>query len=654
MTLPKIIAIQSSNTPVEPEVQLGGMDDKHLVMLEALQELSRKAPQKNTTAIVLNQPEVTRRTRVAMVIAPEWGAYIAPYNVARLTALAKGSGFATKAFDINIAAYQASDKTLWDGYLDWKWSMHYHEQVHPVIEPCLREWVDKIVAFAPDVIGFTLYYTNNDCTNWIIREIKQRLPNVKIIGGGPQAIQEKVKEPELYDHLVVGEGEQIFLDILEKHEAGIEIPNRVLYHDKAVRIDLDSMPWPDYSDFDLTQYSVGVGVSSEISRGCVAKCQFCSETTFWRYRGRQASNIVDEIEYQYLTFGIRGVWFIDSLVNGNLKELRAFARGLVERKVDIFWLGYARCDGRMDLDYFHDLRASGCDRLNFGIESGSQYVLDLMKKNVRRDDIEQNLIDMTTVGIGAHSNWFVGFPGERPVDMAHTMTLLWRTRKTILTGWSFTVCNVNLDTPLHNEREKFGMSHGHYANHWVTEDYTNTIIHRLVRYKTVNILLNHLRKHMPGYNGGIPIKIYYAQERPGVENHYTLTYDPANTRDTISYDDFDYNIIRPTINPLANSLVNEIWPLLRILFLAIGAFEIDLRFDPDLDMAEFGPDKCPNDQYTEYRARHQFKIDAQGDWHAVFDYDLKGGGPNGMPDLNGFHYGFKLGWEGRGNWCRHD
>jgi hypothetical protein len=69
-------------------------------------------------------------------------------------------------------------------------------------------------------------------------------------------------------------------------------------------------------------------------------------------------------------------------------------------------------------------------------------------------------------------------------------------------------------------------------------------------------------------------------------------------------------------------------------------------------MAEFGPDKCPNDHYTEYRARHQFKIDSEGDWHAVFDYDLKGRGPNGFTDVNGFLYGFKLGWENRGNWAR--
>lgn len=638
----KIIPIQSATAPTQPEVSLALPDetnDKHLAMLAVLGSVQRKSPQKNVTQVVLNQHQVTRRSRVALVIAPEWGAYIAPYNVARMTALAKGSGFEARAFDINIAAYQATDKTLWDGYLDWKWSTHYHEQVHAIIEPCLREWVDKIVAFAPDIIGFSLYYTNNDCTNWIIREIKQRLPQVKIIGGGPQAIQEKVREPELYDHIVVGEGEFIFVDILEKYEAGIVIPEKVLRQDKSVRVDLDSMPWPDYSDFDLSQYSLPAGVSSEVSRGCVAKCQFCSETTFWRYRGRTHGNILDEMEYHHRVYGVTTVWFIDSLVNGNIKELRAFARGLKERDIQISWSGYARCDGRMDLDYLQDLYDGGCVAVSFGIESGSQHVLDIMKKNVQVESVEKNLQDVTTVGIKAHTNWFVGFPGERPVDIAHTMALLWRTRKTNIVGRSFTVCNINNDTPLHLERDRFGVSPGHYAGHWVAKDYTNTILHRLVRYKTVNILLNHLGSTCE-------------MERPGVETHYKLTYDAANIQDIVPYEDFDFQIIKTSINPLADSLVNEIWPLLRILFLAVGAYEIDIQFDHAEDMAEFGPDKCPNDQYTEYHARHQFRIDAHGDWHAVFDYDLKGNGPNGYPDDNGFHYGFRLGWVNRGNWAR--
>jgi hypothetical protein len=54
----------------------------------------------------------------------------------------------------------------------------------------------------------------------------------------------------------------------------------------------------------------------------------------------------------------------------------------------------------------------------------------------------------------------------------------------------------------------------------------------------------------------------------------------------------------------------------------------------------------------EYNATHWFKINEQGDWHAKFEYDLKARGPNGFPDVDGFHYGFRLGWERQSNWAR--
>ena len=166
---------------------------------------------------------------------------------------------------------------------------------------------------------------------------------------------------------------------------------------KTVRLDLDSLPFPDYSDFDFSEYQMPNGASSELSRGCVAKCVFCTEVHFWKYRGRMAGSILNEIEYQYRTHGIDFVWFIDSLVNGNLKELRAFALGVVERGLKIRWQGYARCDGRMDLEYFKDLKDSGCHQLNYGVESGSQRVLDDMKKGdivaelpITREDFRRN------------------------------------------------------------------------------------------------------------------------------------------------------------------------------------------------------------------------------------------------------------------------
>ena len=628
-------------TTEEPELVVAE-ESPHTRMLERVAELSRGRPQKNTEQVIIHN--VTRRKRVAMVMVPFWSVDIAPYNIARLTALSKAAGFATCAYDLNVLCYHKLGGELWSPYTDWKWEQDvYWTDVHPLIQPTLEEHIDRIVEFRPDVIGFSLYYTNNNCASWVIQRLRERLPGVTILGGGSQAIQEKVKFDHLFDHIVVGEGEQLFLEILENIEAGAEPLPKFLRHPKSQRIDLDSMPWPDYSDLPLDLYRLGTSVGSEISRGCVAKCQFCSETTFWRYRGRLATNIVDEIEYQYRTFGVRTVWFIDSLVNGNLKELRAFALGIVSRGIDIHWLGYCRCDERMDITYFQDLKASGCDLLNFGIESGSQHVLDIMKKNVKVAAVEQNLRDITEVQINAFTNWFVGFPGERARDFADTMTLMWRTRNTNIIGYAVQTCNVLPDTPLHLERDRFGISHGHFGGHWVMNDYENTVLHRLIRLKSVNILMNHMRR------GTHRHKI----ERPGVESHYTLTYRTDSISDLIPYEsDFDHRIIHIDYNPMANSLVNEIWPLLRVLWLALGEFELNVEFDHDRDSVEFGPSRVPVDDLTRMDARIWFRIESNGHWHSRHYYDVRAGGPNGWPDERGLDYGFRLGWDGRGHWTR--
>jgi hypothetical protein len=618
-------------------------ESPHTRMLERVAELSRGQPQKNVEQVIIHN--VTRRKRVAMVMVPFWSVDIAPYNIARLTALSKASGFATCAYDLNVLCYHATGGELWSPYTDWKWEQDvYWTDVHPHIESALLENIDRIVEFRPDIIGFSLYYTNNVCASWVIERLRERLPGVRILGGGSQAIQEKTRFEHLFDHIVIGEGEQLFLEILENIEADAEPLPKHLRHPKSQRIDLDSMPWPDYSDLPLHLYRLGTSVGSEISRGCVAKCQFCSETTFWRYRGRLAGNIVDEIEYQYRTFGVKTVWFIDSLVNGNLKELRAFALGIVARGIDIHWIGYSRCDERMDLSYFQDLKASGCDLLNFGIESGSQHVLDLMKKNVKVAAVEQNLRDVTTVDIQAFTNWFVGFPGERPRDFADTMTLMWRTRNTNILGYAVQSCNINPDTPLHLERDRFDVSHGHFGHHWVMNDYENTVLHRLIRLKSINIIMNHMRRGTHRHK----------LERPGLENHYTLTYQADQARDLIPYEtDFDHQIIKISYNPMANTLVNEIWPLLRIIWLVWGEYEITVSFDHDEDFQEFGPVRVPTDDITRMYAKIHFRINANGDWISRHDYDVKAGGPNGYPDqTTGLDYGFRLGWSGEGHWDR--
>lgn len=611
----------ANDEPVVIENSMGE-NSPHLTILETIGALSRGKPQKNLDRVIINP--VTKQTRVAMVLLPYWSTHHAPYNIARLVGLAKAAGFSSRAFDVNVEAYNLTDKKeLWHSYLSWKWEQpdHYYADIHPYIESILLDQIDQIVAFKPDVIGFSLYYCNNETVAWAVPKIRERLPDVKIIVGGSQVIQGKLKHAELFDHVVKGEGEQVFLDILEKIENKTPITERFLTYPKDQRIDLDSMPWPDYSDFDLSLYQYGAAVGSEISRGCIAKCEYCIETQFWRYRGRVATTVVDEIEYQYKTFGVRAIHFVDSLVNGNLKELRAFALGVVAKGMtDLAWAGYARSDGRMDLAYLQDLKNGGCHFLNFGVESGSNKTLALMKKNVTREEMEQNFADLKTVGIIAHSNWIIGFPGEENVDFAETLIFMWRTRNTAIKHYSLNLCYNEPGTPLGTNPEKFNISRTEWAGKWITNDYHNTNIHRLIRYKSVLIFAAHMRRYLVEPHEGWGLG---GMERYGFENQYTFLYDPNNARNIIEYDDFDYNIIKINVNPVADTMVNEIWPLLRTLYLAWGEYEFTLRFDQDEDLKEFGNqfifDPGSHEKFK-FGGDVWFKIGADGNWQAKLNY----------------------------------
>ena len=98
--------------------------------------------------------------------------------------------------------------------------------------------------------------------------------------------------------------------------------------------------------------------------------------------------------------------------------------------------------------------------------------------------------------------------------------------------------------------------------------------------------------------------------------HYTLTLNNPNSQKDIEYEKFDYNIIKTDINPFADTLVNEIWPILRLLYKCHGGYEIEILFNPEIDLKEFGYQYGPG-MYTAY---HHFKIDDDGKWTANFSY----------------------------------
>lgn len=592
--------------------------DKHVYLANKVLP-SKKAfkPKKNVNPVVYDVEP--RKTKLTMCIMPSWGVFFPPYNLARLTALTRSAGYETAVFDFNVEGYHDMGvPDAWDSN-HWFWwhPGEWETRVLPGYKKVLDGWIKKILDTNPDVLGFSVYDTNYMCTHMITKEIKKMKPNLTIIYGGPQCHTPEYIPPDFVDHYVRGEGEQVLIDFLDKKEKNlIGIPRQLGETFNMSRVDIDSLTFPDYTDYDLSKYTSTFGISAELSRGCVAKCSFCKETWFWKYRDRHSERILDELQEQTEKYGMNFVWFIDSLTNGNLKTLREFVEGVVERKMDIKWMGYARCDKRMDDDYFRALKAGGCVNLSFGIESGSQKVLDMMRKNIDLEDINSNLLHCEKYGIDAHANWIVGAQGEDIQALAHGMNLVWNNRNRIFAISPGMGMSDAKQTDFEFNRERYNMSPWDrlFEGAWWSLDWENTKLHRAIRIKYFYIWLEECKKKGTIQN---------AQDRPRIVDHFTLDFDDEDSIiSEVPYEEFDHNIVKLNMGTFADTVVNELFGLCRMLWRVRGGFELSTHFDHDQDMDEFGRSITT----SSYNSKQWFKIDKEGNFEckATHNFEHKG------------------------------
>lgn len=597
-------------------------NDRHVAMKDAIAPYAKKAEQKNLTSVYTDYK--TRNTKICWVLCPEWAPEFPPFNLARLSGVCKSAGYESWIVDLNVRVHkiyrndwQPNKKLpfrLWDPSSSWHWlGQPYWDNIHPLLEPILSAALDEIIAAEPDIIGFTEYYISEEPTKWMARELKKRAPHIKTAVGGSNA-HKNWFNGDPYDFVVQGEGEAAILEILESIENKTAGEEQVwIKQEEKQRINISSMPMPDYEGIDFNDYVVPNGVTSEFSRGCTAKCTFCDETHFWRYRQRRAEAVLEEAEWLWYNRGSDIMWFIDSLVNGDPNELRAFALGLKAKELPTKWTGYARCDGRMDDDYFKDIAEGGCIMLNYGCESGSQHVLDSMHKGVTIKEMEDNFASGKKHGIWASTNWIVGFPTEELTDFAQTMQFLWRNKDQNINNVGAGVgMAVGPESIVGQNPRRWNVSWQKYLGAWIRQDLSFGGIHLMHRVKTFYIYLDQIvgcAEHPFGY----PIRDKLRKE------HYSITWLDPDERHEIEYEDFDYNIIKTGYSDFADNLVNEIWPLLRTLWRVRGGFTLQILFNDTIDKEEFGTMYGPPEMYM---GEYFFSIDADGNWQADFQYDF--------------------------------
>jgi radical SAM superfamily enzyme YgiQ (UPF0313 family) len=263
--------------------------------------------------------------------------------------------------------------------------------------------------------------------------IKRSHPHIPIVLGGPHVSSntEHAMNHLCFDYGVVGEGEHTLTELVSAIEEGTDLTTiRGLVFRKSNALiknsprkpihDLDSLPFPAYDlipDISVyapppTNYMALPVVNIITSRGCPNQCTFCDQSIFGRtLRQRSAVNVAKEIQLLYEQHNVREIAFVDDTFTLRPKRMREIFAILDEKHIHLPWTCMSRLD-TVDFDDLKFMKAGGCWHISFGIESGDENILNIIKKKISLDACRRVIGYCKKLGIRTKGFFIVGHPGE--------------------------------------------------------------------------------------------------------------------------------------------------------------------------------------------------------------------------------------------------
>ncbi|WEU41104.1 MAG: B12-binding domain-containing radical SAM protein [Candidatus Odinarchaeum yellowstonii] len=343
-----------------------------------------------------------------------------PMGLMYLTAVLRNKGFQVKLFDLTAI---------------------------PTTPESFRKLVED---YNPDIVGFSIIADAVNTSMILAGVVKKVNPNCLVIGGGisPTFLYHEIlSNCPYFDIIVRGEGEYALLEIVELADKnmlwsninnlkGVAYrANGVVKINEGVNIikKLDELPIPDRSalTFNYTYQFGQLELSSKkfttilTSRGCPFQCRFCACSAFTQstYRARSPEKVLDEFEYIY-SEGYRQVLITDDHFFLTPKRTISILKGLRERHIDMDII----CESRVDFarsEVLKEAYKSGVKTIFYGMESGSQKILDYYQKKITVSQIYEAVEKTRNAGINMIVGSFMfGAPGETWEDMLLTVKLI--------------------------------------------------------------------------------------------------------------------------------------------------------------------------------------------------------------------------------------
>ena len=313
-------------------------------------------------------------------------------------------GLAYIAASLEQAGHQVE---IWDAYIErWTWTR-------------LQRELSKI---SVDVIGFSAMTPMWDV---ICRASKMARSAAKwlIVGGPhPTAVKKEIFVDNPYlDAGVVGEGEEVVVELLEWFANGGAIPNGVLIPDadftEATPPKISSIVRPARHLLNNQKYRYPLAGQRNVgtmitSRGCPFRCSFCDKSVSGStWRARTAAAVVDEMQAMQRDYGIQFINMYDDNFTLHRKRIMDICAEIERRGLKIAW----KCEGRvdnLDAEMLTAMKRAGCKMIAFGVESGNPESLALLRKDIKVEETIATFRLMKEIGVYSLAYMILGVPGE--------------------------------------------------------------------------------------------------------------------------------------------------------------------------------------------------------------------------------------------------
>jgi len=309
-----------------------------------------------------------------------------------------------------------------------------------------RERLADLLGRAPLCVGLTSMSGSQIGYALAASRLAKRLdPDVPVVWGGLHASmlpEQTLREPSI-DLVVRGEGEDTFLEVVQALKAGRDMQGidgvswkqdgRVVHNPDRPFLDMEQAPEVPYGLVRVADYLPGFrGVPSlnmETSRGCPNRCTYCYNYRYNRsaWRSQSPGRVMERLRFAARELGVRGVYLTDDNFFARVGRGMEIARRIREERLGLQWqlqgveISTVRDLPGRDLGL---LAGSGCVRMSFGADSGSDRILARLRKKHRARDIREVNRRLAGYDIMLYFSFLSGIPTETPEDLELTLDLM--------------------------------------------------------------------------------------------------------------------------------------------------------------------------------------------------------------------------------------